>query len=75
MKITKETLRRAGRTFLQTAISYVAANLCLVDFTQSKDIIVSALLGLVISALSAGLAAIMNLQKNEQQEITESEVE
>lgn len=75
MKITKETLRRAKRTFFQTAISYFAANLCLVDFTQPKDIIVSALLGLVISALSAGLAAIMNLQKNEQQKITESEVE
>lgn len=61
-KFTKETLRRAGRTFLQTAIAYLAANLCVIDFTASKDVIYSALFGLAVSAAAAGLAAIMNME-------------
>ena len=63
MKFTKETLRRAWRTFIQTVIAYIAANLCVVDFTAPKDVIFSALFGLVVAAAAAGLAAIMNLEK------------
>ena len=65
MKFTKETLRRAARTFLQTAAAYLAANLCVIDFTASEDVIQSTLFGLVVSAAAAGLAAIMNLEKVE----------
>lgn len=71
MKFTKETLRRAGRTFLQTAVAYLAANLCVVDFTASKDVLYSTLFGLAVSAAAAGLAAIMNLEKIEPVEIEE----
>ena len=62
MKFTKETGKRMLRTFIQTIIGYIAVNLAIVDFTAEKEVIKSALIGLVISALSAGLSAIMNLQ-------------
>jgi predicted naringenin-chalcone synthase len=62
-KFTKETLRRAWRTFWQAFVPYVAANLCVVDYSQPKDVIYSALFGLGVSAAAAGLAAIMNLEK------------
>lgn len=62
-KFTKETLRRAWRTFIQTAVAYIAANLCVIDFSAGKDIVYSALFGLGVSAAAAGLAAIMNLEK------------
>ena len=63
MKITKETLRRARRTFLQAAIGYVAANVAFVDFTATDEVLSSALIGLAVSAIAAGIAAIMNAEK------------
>lgn len=63
MKFTKETWRRALRTFLQTAVSYVAVNMCVVDFSAEKDVLASALVGLAVSAAASGLAAVMNLEK------------
>lgn len=63
MKMTKETWRRAGRTFLQAAIGYVAANVAFIDFTAADDVLCSALIGLAVSAIAAGAAAIMNLEK------------
>ncbi len=68
MKITKETLRRAGRTFLQAAIPYIATNICIVDFSQPKEIVTSAIVGLIVSAGAAGIAAVMNLEKTESEE-------
>lgn len=62
MKITKETLRRAGRTFLQAAIGYITANIAFIDFTATEDVFYSALIGLAVSAISAGVAALMNLE-------------
>lgn len=63
MRITKETLRRAGRTFLQAAVGYVAANIAFIDFSAADDVLYSALIGLAVSAFAAGFAAIMNLEK------------
>ena len=65
---TKNTLKRAGRTFIQTAISYVAVNLVAIDFTTSKEAIKSALIGLLVSAIAAGISAAMNLEKNNESE-------
>lgn len=62
MKFTKETWRRALRTFLQAAVSYIAVNLLAVDFTSESEILTSALLGLAASALASGIAAVMNLE-------------
>lgn len=63
--ITKETIRRAARTFLQTAIAYIAVNVAIVDFSADKAALRSALIGLCVSAVAAGLAAAMNLEKKE----------
>lgn len=71
--VTKTTLKRAARTFIQAAFGYVVANigayLAGVDFGD-KDALTSAGVGLAVCALSAGLATLMNIEsedsKNEQ---------
>ena len=75
MKFTKETLRRALRTFIQAAVAYLAANLCMVDFTSETDVLTSALFGLVVSALAAGMSAVMNLEKPVVDEAPEMDIE
>lgn len=66
IKFTKETARRALKTFLQAALAYIAMNLAGVDFTGDRDMIKTALIGLALSAISAGIAALMNLQPSEE---------
>lgn len=68
MKFTKETLRRALRTLLQTAISYIAVNIVVVDWSADREVLNSAVIGLVVSAIAAGIAAVMNLEKKEVEE-------
>lgn len=63
MRFTKETLIRALRTFLQAVVAYFATNLALFDFTDTDDAIKRALAGLAASAIAAGIAAVMNLEK------------
>lgn len=75
MKFTKETWRRALRTFLQAAVSYIAANLFVVDFTSESEVLTSALVGLGASALAAGIAAVMNMEKPETDIVEETEPE
>ncbi len=66
--LTKNCLNRALRTFLQTAIGYIITNLSLyfggIDLTNG-DVLKHAFIGLAISAISAGSAAVMNLEKGE----------
>lgn len=66
--ITKETARRAGRTFLQAAIGYVVANITIVDFTSGDEVVKSALCGIAVSAIAAGIAAVMNKEKISEEE-------
>ena len=63
MKFTKETLKRALRTFAQAAIAYIGVNLVAVDYSGEKDVNKTALIGLGVSAVSAGIAAVMNLER------------
>ena len=65
MKITKETLYRAFRTFLQAAGGYVVANVACISFTDDIDIVKRAVIGLVVSATAAGIAALMNLENED----------
>ncbi len=62
MKFTKETLRRALRTFIQAAVGFLSSTgiavLATNDFNVSKTIMI----GLLGSAISTGLAAVMNLE-------------
>ncbi|MEE0981475.1 MAG: hypothetical protein U0K91_07300 [Acutalibacteraceae bacterium] len=69
MKFTKETLKRMARTFLQTALGYIVVNIAFVDFAGDRDVIESALIGLCVSAVSAGAAAVMNLEKASEGEV------
>ncbi len=66
IKWTKETAKRAIRTFGQAAVGYIVANLTVVDFSSGRDVAKSALIGLCVSAFAAGLSAVMNLQKKEE---------
>lgn len=58
----KESLYRALRTFVQTALGYVVVNVAVVDFSVENQALKTALLGLLISAISAGIAGVMNIQ-------------
>ena len=57
--LKKNCVKRAVRTFLQTAVGYIAVNIAATDLTVK-----SAVIGLCVSAVSAGLAAVMNLKEN-----------
>lgn len=57
-------VKRTVRTFVQTAVGYIAVNLAAIDFTAEESVIRAALLGLAVSAASAGLAAVMNYKKD-----------
>lgn len=52
MKITKQTLNRALRTFIQTVIGYAAINIVTIDFSASKQVLKSALIGLGVASVS-----------------------
>lgn len=66
MCFTKNCLKRALCTFLQTALGYILANLALfltgTDFANA-EMWKSAVCGLLVSSVSAGLSAVMNLEK------------
>ena len=68
MKLTSESWRRAARTFIQAALSYILVNLAIVDFSAGKEVVKSALIGLAMSALSAGIAAVMNRENPNENE-------
>lgn len=63
----KEMIRRAARTFVQAAVGYIAVNLVYVisESIDNYDYLKNALVGLGVSAIAAGLAAIMNLPEKE----------
>lgn len=59
----KNWLRRALRTALQTAVGYIAVAVPAVDWNADKAVLKSVLTGIGVSAVSAGLAAAMNLEE------------
>lgn len=56
--LSKEPVRRALRTFIQAAAGFVAVNVVTLDFTATN-----AVKGFIISAIAAGIAAAMNIEK------------
>ena len=74
MKFTKETWRRSLRTFLQSVFSYIAVNLCIVDFNSESDMLTTALVGLAIAAVASGIAAVMNMERPAPEEDNEDEI-
>lgn len=65
MTCTKTTLKRAGRTFIQSALAYITVNVMYINFTDDKVSVKSAVTGLLIAAVSAGISAVMNLEKKD----------
>ena len=59
----KEWIRRALRTFFQAAVGYAAVAIPAIDF--DGDGLRATLIGLGVSAISAGLAAVMNINDEE----------
>ncbi len=55
----KTWMKRALRTFVQTAVGYISVNIVATDLTAK-----SAVIGLIVSAVSAGIAAAMNFKEN-----------
>lgn len=70
MCFTKNCLKRAFQTFLQTALGYIIANFAFfitgTDFAN-KEMWKNAVCGLLVSSVSAGLSAVMNLEKKRKQ--------
>ena len=61
--LNKNCVRRALRTFFQTAVGYIAVNIAIVDFSADRAALKSCLVGLGVSAVSAGISAVMNLKE------------
>ena len=60
--LKKNCVKRALRTFFQTAIGYLAVNVAVVEFSADNAALKSCLVGLGVSAVSAGISAVMNLK-------------
>lgn len=58
----KNWVKRAIRTFVQSAVGYVAVAVPAIDWTSSgRATLKTALVGLGVSAVSAGISAVMNI--------------
>jgi hypothetical protein len=58
----KNWVKRAVRTFVQSAVGYVAVAVPAIDWTSSgRATLKTALVGLGVSAVSAGISAVMNI--------------
>lgn len=60
----KEMLKRSARTFVQAMVGYLSVNIVYaVSSSTDINVIKTSLLGVLISAIAAGLAALMNMPK------------
>lgn len=63
----KEWAYRALRTFLQSAVGYIVIALPNIDFSEQSKA-KTALIGIGVSAVAAGLAAVMNINNDKEEE-------
>ena len=61
----KNWIKRAVRTFIQTAIGYISVNVVAVDWTADRSVVKAAIIGVGVSAVAAGLAAVINFIEDE----------
>lgn len=61
----KEMLIRSLRTFFEAALGYIAANLAvaIADGGKDMDILKTAVIGVLVSSIAAGCAALLNMPK------------
>ena len=60
----KQTAYRAARTFFQAAAGYLAANAALISWDDATAL-KKTVAGILAAAIACGIAALMNLPKNE----------
>ena len=65
MHFKKDCIERVLKTFIQSALAYITVNLALVDFSDDGEAVKSALTGLAVAALAAGISAVMNIEYKE----------
>lgn len=58
----REPVKRAIRTFIQAAAGYIVVAVPNIDFTDTS-MLKATLIGLGVSALAAGLSAVMNINR------------
>ena len=61
----KNWMKRALRTAFQTIIGYIAVAMPSIDWGADRSVLKPVLIGIGVSAVSAGLAAAMNLDEEE----------
>lgn len=61
----KNWVKRALRTFVQAAVGYLVVAVPSVDFSGEKNAVKTALVGIGVSAVAAGIAAAMNIREGE----------
>lgn len=61
----KEMIMRTARTFFEAAIGYICANIAVYLAGDNSDTSVAktALMGLLMSSVAAGVAAVLNMPK------------
>lgn len=64
--LTKSCLQRAGKTFVEAALSYIIINLDTL-FSADKSTIKTIGGGILMSAIAAGISAVWNLKKQDVQ--------
>lgn len=77
MKFTSESMYRAVRTFIQAFFGVLAGNMALIsalDFTmEPKTVITTVCIQILAPAISAGLAAVMNMKSGTENEETKAD--
>ena len=61
----KNWKKRAIRTFIQTAVGYLAVNVPMIDWSTDWSVLKTALIGLGVSTVAAGVAAVVNFLEDE----------
>lgn len=56
----KNWIKRALRTFLQSAVGYAVVALPAIDWEADSSVLRGTLIGVGVSALAAGISAVMN---------------
>ena len=56
----KNWVKRAVRTFVQSAVGYVCSAIVVVDWSADRAVLKAALIGVFTSAIAAGISAVMN---------------
>lgn len=65
MKFTKETIRRAMRTFLQAFFGSLVGTIALIDTSDNDALTKSIIFVVIVPSVACGLSALMNMEQKE----------